>query len=148
MSRTLHPVIALVLVLLAYASPASAGSLDLAQYRGKVVYVDFWASWCVPCRKSFPWLNGMARKYPDDLVVVGVNVDRERSAAMKFLERHPASFPLVFDPDGKLADEYRLQGMPSSVLIGRDGQIAERHVGFREERLADYEATVRKLIGK
>jgi len=129
-------------------SNASAGGLDAAQYRGKVVYLDFWASWCVPCRKSFPWLNELAKKYPDDLVVVGINVDHERSAANRFLEKYPAHFPLVFDPEGVLAKKYQLQGMPSSVWLDREGDIAERHIGFREESKANYETKLRKLMGK
>lgn len=148
MIRKMYLSCLLALAAFGMALPASAGSLDVTQYQGKVVYVDFWASWCVPCRKSFPWLNELAKKYPDDLVVVGVNVDHERSAAMKFLEKYPASFPLVYDPEGKIAAQYELQGMPSSVLIGRDGKIAKRHIGFREEKIADYEAVLRELIGK
>ena len=70
------------LALSSAVAPAVEGQLDLGQYKGKVVYIDFWASWCVPCRKSFPWLKEMAKKYPNDLVVVGVNVDNDRSAAM------------------------------------------------------------------
>lgn len=135
------------LALAAAGAAAAEGQLDLAQYRGKVVYLDFWASWCVPCRKSFPWLNEMAKKYPNDLVVVGVNVDNERQAAMKFLEKYPASFPLVFDPHGKLASEYKLEGMPSAVLIDRNGGIAHRHVGFREEQKTHYEQVIIEIMG-
>lgn len=130
---------ALVLALSILPSLSNAGALDVAQYKGKVVYVDFWASWCVPCRKSFPWLNEMAKKHADDLVVVGVNVDNERAAAMKFLEKYPAHFPLVFDPEGKVAAEYHLEGMPSAVILDRNGKVVHRHVGFREEKLAEYE---------
>jgi cytochrome c biogenesis protein CcmG/thiol:disulfide interchange protein DsbE len=128
--------------------PAAAMELDVARYKGKVVYLDFWASWCVPCRKSFPWLNEMAAKYPQDLVVVGINVDNERAPAMKFLEKFPAHFPLVFDPQAKLAAEYQLEGMPSAVLLDRDGKVVYRHVGFREEKKADYEKLILDIAGK
>lgn len=137
---------AAALALVPAFAPAAEGQLDLARYEGKVVYLDFWASWCVPCRKSFPWLNEMAKKYPNDLVVVGINVDNERAAAMKFLEKYPASFPLVFDPKGTLATQYKLEGMPSVVLLDRRGKEAHRHVGFREEKKADYEKTILQLI--
>ncbi len=138
-----------LIVLLASASLAMAApALDLAQHRGKVVYLDFWASWCVPCRKSFPWLNDLTERYPNDLVVIGINVDRERSAADRFLAKYPAQFPLVFDSGGVLAAQYELQGMPSSVIFGRDGQVAERHVGFREESRERYEKEIRRLIGQ
>lgn len=129
-----------------FAAPAVDGQLDLSRYQGKVVYLDFWASWCVPCRKSFPWLNELAKKYPDDLVVVGVNVDTTRADADRFLKKYPASFPLVFDPQGKLAAEYKLEGMPSSVLVDRKGKVAHRHVGFREEKRGEYEKTLLDLI--
>lgn len=147
--KALAPLFALAFALFAaLPAVATASELDVAQYRGKVVYLDFWASWCVPCRKSFPWLNELAKKYPDDLVVVGINVDHERSAANRFLEKYPAHFPLVFDPEGVLAKKYQLQGMPSSVWLDREGNIAERHIGFREESKANYETKLRKLMGK
>lgn len=125
---------------------AGEGSLDLSAYKGKVVYLDFWASWCVPCRKSFPWLNALAAKYPDRLVVVGINVDSERSAAMKFLEKFPANFPLVFDPEGRLAATWKLEGMPSAVILDTDGKVVHRHVGFREEKKDEYEQLLRGLL--
>ena len=134
------------LLLSPVVAPAAEGQLDLSQYKGKVVYIDFWASWCVPCRKSFPWLNALAKKYPNDLVVVGVNVDNERAAAMKFLEKYPASFPLVFDPKGTLAAEYKLEGMPSAVVVDRSGRIAHHHVGFREEKIDEYEKILTGLM--
>lgn len=148
MIRRLLAVLVLSLLVLAPGVRAAEGQLDVAQYKGRVVYLDFWASWCVPCRKSFPWLNELAKKYPEDLVIVGINVDNERTAAMKFLEKYPASFPLVFDPKGVLAKEYKLEGMPSSVILDRDGKVAHRHVGFRAEKKAEYEKTLTDLIGK
>lgn len=76
-----------------------ADTLDLTAYRGKVVYLDFWASWCTPCRRSFPWLDGLTRKYAGrDLVVIGVNVDQDRDLAEKFLDGTPASSPLFMTP--------------------------------------------------
>lgn len=139
-------VLAAVLALFASYAAAKEGELDVSKYKGKVVYVDFWASWCVPCRKSFPWLNDLAKQHPDDLVVVGINVDNERDAAMKFLEKYPAHFPLVFDPEGTLAAAYKLEGMPSAVLLDRNGKEVHRHVGFREEKKAEYEKIISDLI--
>lgn len=138
----------LMFALALVSAPAGAADspFDAARYKGKVVYVDFWASWCVPCRKSFPWLNELARKHPADLVVVGVNVDNERSAADKFLARYPADFPLVFDPNGVVAKQFALEGMPSAIVLDRNGNIVHRHIGFREEKRAEYEATVLQAI--
>src|SRR5689334_17704905 len=93
----------------------SAGAAEplpqqLAPYEGKLVYLDFWASWCGPCAQSFPWLNQMRDKYAKDIVVVGVNVDVDPKAADAFLAKHPARFDIVRDPEGKLPEHYRIQG--------------------------------------
>ena len=108
-------------------------ALDLAAFRGKVVYLDFWASWCQPCRQSFPFMDALEREYgTEGLVVIAVNVDTERRLAAEFLAEHPVSFRIVYDPAGKLAEEWKLEGMPTTVLIGRDGQARSRQVGFRQ----------------
>ncbi|HET9446010.1 MAG TPA: TlpA disulfide reductase family protein [Steroidobacteraceae bacterium] len=123
--------------------------LDLARYRGKVVLVDFWASWCEPCRRSFPWLNSMHARYAErGLVVIGVNVDRERAQAERFLRDVPAAFPIVYDPAGALASHYDLPGMPVSLVIGPNGEVVARHVGFRSGLSAQREAEVQQLLEK
>lgn len=137
---------ALAACLLAMA-PAGAASLDLAQYRGKVVYLDFWASWCVPCRRSFPWMNQIQQRYAGQgLVVIGVDEDSDPGAAKRFLAQHPAAFTVVPDPDGKLAETYGLMGMPSSFIIGRDGKIVTRHVGFHSDSPTTYSEELRKRL--
>lgn len=113
----------------------------------KLVYLDFWASWCVPCRHSFPWLNAMQEKYGDEgLVIVGINVDQARADADRFLDAYPARFTLVMDPDGELAEQWQLQGMPSAVLVDAQGNELHRHIGFRADREADYEALIKTLL--
>lgn len=131
------------------AGPIAASDLptgqdfDLADYRGKVVILDFWASWCVPCRRSFPWLNAMNTKYAHDgLVIIGINVDREPASAAEFLQKYPASFQISYDTKGVLAKEFGVQAMPSSFVIGRDGQINARHLGFKVRRQDEYEAVI------
>jgi cytochrome c biogenesis protein CcmG/thiol:disulfide interchange protein DsbE len=122
-------------------------SLDLDRYRGKVVLLDFWASWCEPCRHSFPWLNAMQAKYAGrGLVVIGVNVDRQRTDADRFLHEVPATFPIIFDPAGELATHYDVPGMPSSFVIGRSGEVVNRHVGFREGNRDERELELQKLL--
>lgn len=109
-----------------------ADSLDLQQYRGQVIYLDFWASWCNPCRKSFPWMNALQERYADDgLVVLAINLDQDTDAARHFLQRYPASFKVTFDPRGQIAERYQLKGMPSSYLIDRQGKLVMAHTGFR-----------------
>lgn len=125
----------------------AAEPLNLAQYRGKVVLLDFWASWCVPCRRSFPWMNEMQRKYAESgLVVVAVNLDAEAGEAQAFLEEYPAEFRIVHDPDGSLATKYDVVAMPSSYVIGRDGEPVTRHLGFRVLEQDEYETNLVRAL--
>lgn len=129
------------------AADEGAQPLDLAAYRGKVVVVDFWASWCAPCRRSFPWLDSMQRKYGDDgLVVIGINEDNAAEDAEAFLQSFPVSFRIVADRDGALAREFDLVAMPSSYVIGRDGELALHHLGFKTAKQDEYEAALRRLL--
>ena len=124
------------LLLLIVATPSALASnaddlLDLAQFRGRVVYLDFWASWCAPCRESFPWMNRMQGQFGrDGLFVVAVNVDHEHADAERFLRKHPAQFRIVYDPDGLLPEKFGVRGMPTSFLIDRNGHVQSRHEGF------------------
>jgi thiol-disulfide isomerase/thioredoxin len=121
--------------------------LDVSQHHGKVVVVDFWASLCVPCRRSIPWLNAMQRKYADDgLVVIGVNVDRERKDADAFLAQTPAHFRIVYDAPGRLPKEYGVMAMPSSYVFGRDGRLVAKHLGFQNRKRDEYEQLLRKQL--
>ena len=121
----------------------SGERLDLSDYRGKVIVVDFWASWCVPCRRSFPWLNAMNDKYANDgLVIVGVNLDQDPASAAEFLQEYPARFQIRYDASGTLAREFNVQAMPSSFVIDRDGEIVAHHLGFKVRRQDDYEAAI------
>jgi len=121
--------------------------LDLAQYKNKVVYLDFWASWCGPCRKSFPWLNEVEAKYKKQgLVVIGVNLDSEVELAKQFLKEVPANFRVYSDPDGKLAEKYKLVGMPSSFVIDGKGKVRHRHVGFKKNKSDEYEKSIQSLL--
>lgn len=138
----------------AWLPPSSASAqeapqaLDLAEYRGKVVVVDFWASWCVPCRRSFPWLEEMQRKYAaEGLVVIGINEDNVAGDAAAFLRSFPVSFRIVDDRNGDLARHFDLIAMPSTYVIDRNGEIVKRHLGFRTGLKDEYEATLLKLLG-
>ena len=129
------------------ASGSQLTVLDLAAHRGKVIYVDFWASWCGPCRKSFPWMQAMQRELGGrGLVVLTVNVDAERADAERFLAEYGGTLPVVFDTKGQLAELYKLQAMPSSFLIDRQGKIRFRHRGFREADPANYAAEIHQLL--
>jgi thiol-disulfide isomerase/thioredoxin len=105
---------------------------DSTTLTGKVVYVDFWASWCLPCRKSYPWMSELSAKYRDrGLEVVTINVDKEWKTAEKFLADMKTSLPVVHDPKGELAKLYELKVMPSSFIYGRNGKLRGRHEGFQ-----------------
>lgn len=134
----------ILLGLLVFAASAVADpEFDLNEYRGKVVMLDFWASWCVPCRRSFPWMNSMHQKYADrGLVIIAVNVDRKTEEAEKFLESYPADFKITYDPDASFARVYGVESMPSTFVFGRDGQRVARHVGFKVKRQEEYEAAI------
>lgn len=124
-----------------------AGDVSLASARGKVVYLDFWASWCAPCRKSFPWMAAMQRKYGDKgFTVIAVNVDANADDVRRFLADSPAQFPLAFDPKGATPRSYAVKGMPSSVLIGADGKVIGQHAGFRDEDAGVLEDRIRQAL--
>jgi thiol-disulfide isomerase/thioredoxin len=130
-------------------SIAQAAALDLSAYRGKVVYVDFWASWCGPCKQSFPWMQTMQDTYDrQGLTVIAINLDLDRADADKFLDRFRPTFEVRFDPKGELAAIYKVQAMPSSVLIDRHGVTRFTHQGFRPVDGAAYEAQVQKLLAE
>lgn len=124
------------------------GAVQLARYQGKLVYVDFWASWCGPCRQSFPWMNEMQAKYgAKGLQVVGVNLDAKTDEARRFLAETPARFTIAFDPAGATPRAYGIKGMPSSVLIGPDGKVLYEHAGFKEADRAELEQVIKKALG-
>ncbi len=122
-------------------------AVSLSEFKGKVVYVDFWASWCAPCRKSFPWMDAMQQKYADQgLAVVGVNLDTDKALAEAFLSQIPAQFHVRFNPEGDVAKSFDLMGMPSSFVFNRQGKLVQTHVGFFQDKAADYERELVSLL--
>jgi thiol-disulfide isomerase/thioredoxin len=114
----------------------------LSDLAGQVVYLDFWASWCKPCRQSFPWMNQMQQKYAaQGLQIIAINLDTESALAKDFLDKVPAQIPIIYDPEGNIASSYQLLGMPSSYLIDKKGNIRFAHKGFftRTELLYEQE---------
>lgn len=126
---------------------AKDGPIRLSDYKGQVVLLDFWASWCGPCRESFPWMNKMQKQYGDKgLNIIAVNVDQERALAEAFLTELPAHFMVAFDSAGKTPEQYQVMGMPSSYLIDGKGQIVASHIGFHPDKTAEYEAAISALL--
>ncbi|HTC43500.1 MAG TPA: TlpA disulfide reductase family protein [Steroidobacteraceae bacterium] len=131
----------------AFASPASV--VDIGALQGRVVYLDFWASWCEPCRRSFPWMETLRRAYEGKgLIVLAIDVDTDRADADRFLRRFQPGFDVRFDSSGTLAEQYKVTGMPTSVLIDRHGVQRFRHIGFQAADTASYESQVRQLLAE
>ena len=118
-----------------------------AMWRGQWVYLDFWASWCTPCRLSFPWMNQLQREWaPKGLQIVAINLDSQRDKALQFLQRHPAQFTVLWDAAGHSAKAYDVQAMPMSYLIDTQGQIVSAHRGFTEALARATEMDLRKRL--
>jgi len=123
------------------------GALD--SYRGRVVYLDFWASWCAPCRQSFPWMQTMHDAYAQQgLTIIAVNLDINRADAERFLQQYKPQFNVRYDSRGAAAARYRIPGMPTSILIDRHGVTRFTHVGFRPIDRGEYENELRALLAE
>jgi len=132
----------------AFSLATSRGdTVTLDKLRGQVVYVDFWASWCGPCKRSFPWMNELTQRYGDKgFTIVAVNVDKKREDAERFLAQLPAQFTVVYDAAGTTPAAYAAKAMPSSYLIDRSGKIVMVEQGFRDEQKAAVETRIRDLL--
>lgn len=133
----------------AVAQPFTKGGepVNLAAKKGNVLYVDFWASWCVPCRTSMPALETLYAKYKDrGFVVVGVNKDDRYTDAERFLQKYPATFLLASDTDEKIVKAFAVPAMPSGYLIDRKGIVRRIHTGFTAETAAALDKEIDQLL--
>jgi cytochrome c biogenesis protein CcmG/thiol:disulfide interchange protein DsbE len=123
------------------------GSITQADVQGSVVYLDFWASWCGPCRHSFPWMNEMQAKYgPRGFKVLAINLDQKTADAEAFLKQNPANFTVALDPKSEAPTKFQIKGMPTSYLIAADGKVTKVHAGFRPEDRKDLEAAIEQAL--
>jgi len=124
------------------------GSVALAKWKGKVVLVDFWATWCEPCKKSFPKLEELRVKYgASGLEIVGISEDDEDGGAIKkFAETYGTKFPLLWDKDKSLAGKYNPPNMPSSFLVDKNGVVRHVHLKYRDGDEKDIEQEVKSLL--
>ncbi len=121
--------------------------IDLQKFQGKVVYVDFWASWCGPCLKSFPFMEKMHTRYSDDgLVIIAINMDQKIQDAHDFLAQHPVTFLIGQDAAGKVAQQYGVIAMPSSFVVDRDGLIKDVHYGFKSGDKEKISSLIEELL--
>lgn len=127
----------------------SGQAVSLADFRGKVVFVDFWASWCSPCRQSLPLYDKLRENYATaDFAVLAVGLDEDVADAKAFLAEHPVKYTTLQNPQGDVAKAFDLKGMPSSYLIDRDGIVRARHVGFEAKDIDALKNEIDGLVGK
>jgi peroxiredoxin len=119
----------------------------LSQYKGQVVMVNFWATWCGPCQQEMPLLDQMYKKYkPAGFTLIGVNVDKEAPPVKELMARKPVSFPVLLDPANQVSKAYHVDEMPSSVIIDRKGEIRYIHRGYKPGDENEYQDRIRQLI--
>ena len=122
-------------------------NVKLSDFKGKTVYLDFWASWCGPCKQSFPWMNEMQAKYAaQGLQVIAVNVDKKQADANAFLAQRLVQFEVLFDAPGQTPQAYAIKAMPTSLLIGPDGKVLHIHSGFRDEQRQVVEEQIKAAL--
>lgn len=123
-------------------------SFHIADIDGKVIYLDFWASWCIPCRDSFPWMNHMVDTYHQHgLRVVTINFDQQVDQMYTFLDAYPANFPVVFNPSFSLFREYKIRGLPTSVVFDSSGNTLATYTGFTPEKAKKHEQQIAQWLG-
>ena len=126
---------------------STENKISLHQLRGKVVYLDFWASWCGPCLQSLPLFDKMYQQLNSKgLEIIAVNLDDDVDDALKFLDQHPVHFSIAYDNSGKTPEDYSIRVMPSSFLIDKEGRIVSRHSGFKVSDMAKIQSSIEKLL--
>ncbi len=167
MNRTLLAPLVTGLLLLGLALPAAAGLPDLGQAApdftlktldgeqeytlseldGKVVYIDFWASWCGPCRRSFPEVEKLYGEFKDQgFLVLAVSIDQKHAAAVKFFDKQGSEFPGLYDEGGKVAMRYGVRNIPTAILVASDGKVAHSAIGFDPRKLPELRSKIEGLL--
>jgi len=123
--------------------------VNLKDFSGKVVYIDFWASWCGPCRTSFPLLNQLHQKLKaKGFEVVAVNLDEDKANAEKFLKEFPVTFTVLRDAKGEWSDKFVVESMPTSFIVDKQGVIQKVHKGFASDDIKELEQKITELLAK
>ena len=168
--KTIHRILSVSLVplLLTVLSSSSAAAIEtntkapiftltnsedkpvsLSDYSGKIVYLDFWASWCGPCRHTLPWMNELQHKFPSEkFAVLTVNIDKDSSKVKQVIADQKLTFNVLLDPEGNVPKQFQLPTMPTSFLINRKGEVAKIHPGFRDGDQTDIESSIQQLLEK
>lgn len=132
----------------AFTLPATSGASDsLANHAGDVVMINFWASWCEPCRTEFPLVDALYKKYKKlGFTVLAVNIEPDSKAAQGFLKNTPVSFPVLLDAKNTVSESYKVDAMPTTVLVDRAGNMRFLHRGYQPGYEAEYEKNIRALL--
>ena len=126
---------------------ASGENIKLSELRGQVVLINFWASWCGPCRQEMPLLDQMYQKYsPLGFTLLGVNVEQDSADAQRLLKDTPVTFPILFDAQNQVSKLYDVTAMPSTVLVDRDGKVRFMHKGYQPGYEDEYQTQIRALV--
>jgi peroxiredoxin len=131
-----------------FTLPTTDGQqVSLQQYRGKVVFLNFWATWCIPCREEMPALERLHQTYQtQDLAIISIDLKESADQVKVFFQKHSLSFPALLDQDGSVFRDYLVAGMPTTYLIGRDGTMLARGVGGRDWTRAEALQLIQELI--
>lgn len=125
----------------------SGENVRLSDFRGQIVLLNFWASWCVPCRQEMPILNDIQKKYEAlGFSVLGVNVDLKSEKAIAYLKDTPVNFPVLYDPKGDVSKLYSVSAMPSTAIIDRDGKVRFIHPGYKAGDESKYRDKIKELM--
>lgn len=123
-------------------------SVELSDYQGKLLYIDFWASWCIPCKKSFPFMNELQAKYPaDKFQVLAINMDENRQDAQEFLKKYPANFA-VLQGNSELAKAFGITGLPMAFIVDENGKLVVKHSGFNQSKASKKIKQIEYLLEK
>ena len=127
----------------------SDGDLSMSDFRGQITYVDFWASWCGPCRLSLPALNQLKNQFKDRPVqFLAVSIDVVEEDAWDFLSRYSVDYPVVIDTGGDIARLFEVNGMPSGFLVDADGKVREVHVGYKRGDELKLAESIKKMLAE
>ena len=125
----------------------SGETVELGDLKGDVVMINFWATWCGPCRKEMPHLEALHQRYKDlGFTLLGVNVEDDQKGALKYLEETPVSFEILFDPANRVSELYDVIAMPSTVMVDREGNMRYMHRGYQSGYENEYQTQIRELL--
>ena len=132
-----------------FSLPSIKGSLyKLSNLQGKVVIINFWATWCVPCLEEMPALDILNKRYRDKgLVILGISIDRKKETVEEFLSKNPVSYPILLDQKGEVfVNKYTVKGLPATYLIDRDGHIVEQYIGKKDFTSREFTDLIKRLL--